>query len=133
MLLLPLLLVRVVSLLPCCMLVVFLMPVPVAVSCLLCHVVELPQCSGIKALPIVCLLVCVGAHLDASRITAPLPCKSECCFVQRLLFVRAFCTCCSLISNVTQGPCWPASMGGVLILSPTDIVHQTVFNISLSL
>ena len=73
MLLLPLLLARVVSLLPCCTLVVFLMPVPVAVPCLLCHVVELPRCSGIKALPVVCLLVRVGAHLDASRITAPLP------------------------------------------------------------
>ena len=39
--------------------VVFLMPVPVAVPCLLCHVVELPQCSGIKALPVVYLFVCM--------------------------------------------------------------------------
>ena len=44
------------------MFVVFLMPVPVAVPCLLYHVVELPQCSGIKALPVVYLLVCVGSH-----------------------------------------------------------------------
>ena len=53
------------------------------------QVVELPQCSGIKALLVACVCV-VGAHLDVSRITAPLPCKMasvlNCSVVVRAVF-----------------------------------------------
>ena len=57
-----------VSLLPCCMLVVFLMPAPLAVPCLLSRLLSSPSVP----LPVACVYV-VGAHVDVSRTTAPLP------------------------------------------------------------